>query len=73
MDDPEKVLTVGQAAKILGVGPKTLSAMIRAGKVPGFRIGDRGYWRIRQSDIDNLMDSQKSQAAVQTRQPKPEP
>jgi excisionase family DNA binding protein len=68
MDDPEKVLTVGQAAKLLGVGPKTLSAMIRAGKVPGFRIGVRGYWRIRQSDIDNLMDSQKSQPAAK---PKP--
>jgi excisionase family DNA binding protein len=60
MDDPNKVLTVGQAAKILGVGTKTLSAMIRAGKVPGFRIGERGYWRLRQKDIDDLMDSQKN-------------
>jgi excisionase family DNA binding protein len=60
MDEPDKVLTVGQAAKILGVGPKTLSAMVRAGKVPGFRIGDRGYWRIRQRDIDELMESRNS-------------
>ncbi|MDR2455033.1 MAG: helix-turn-helix domain-containing protein [Deltaproteobacteria bacterium] len=57
MDDPDKVLTVGQAAKLLGVGPKTLSAMVRAGKVPGFRIGERGYWRIRRRDIDELMET----------------
>ncbi|MDR1309475.1 MAG: helix-turn-helix domain-containing protein [Deltaproteobacteria bacterium] len=63
MDDPDKVLTVGEAAKLLGVGPKTLSAMVRAGKVPGFRIGDRGYWRIRRRDIDKLMDPQKGQKA----------
>ncbi|MDR2442461.1 MAG: helix-turn-helix domain-containing protein [Deltaproteobacteria bacterium] len=69
MDEPEKVLTVGQAAKLLGVGPKTLSAMIRAGKVPGFRIGERGYWRVRQSDIDNLMDSQKFKPAPPKRKP----
>jgi excisionase family DNA binding protein len=56
MDDPEKVLTVGEAAKLLGVGPKTLSAMVRSGKVPGFRIGERGYWRIKRGDIDKLMD-----------------
>ena len=61
MDESDKVLTVGQAAKLLGVGPKTLSAMVRAGKVPGFRIGERGYWRIRQRDIDELMESRNSQ------------
>jgi excisionase family DNA binding protein len=59
MDDPDKVLTVGEAAKLLGVGPKTLSAMVRSGKVPGFRIGERGYWRIKRRDIDKLMDPKK--------------
>ncbi|MDR2367806.1 MAG: helix-turn-helix domain-containing protein [Deltaproteobacteria bacterium] len=61
MDDPDKVLTVGEAAKLLGVGPKTLSAMVRSGKVPGFRIGERGYWRIKRRDIDKLMDPQQGQ------------
>ncbi|MDR2301603.1 MAG: helix-turn-helix domain-containing protein [Deltaproteobacteria bacterium] len=61
MEDPDKVLTIGEAAKLLGVGPKTLSAMVRAGKVPGFRIGERGYWRIKRRDIDRLMDPQSSQ------------
>lgn len=68
MDEPDKVLTVGQAAKLLGVGPKTLSAMVRAGKVPGFRIGERGYWRIRQRDIDELMESRNTS---ETLKPKP--
>ena len=61
MDDPDKVLTIGEASKLLGVGPKTLSAMVRAGKVPGFRIGERGYWRIKRRDIDKLMVPQKGQ------------
>jgi excisionase family DNA binding protein len=68
MDEPDKVLTVGQAAKQLGVGPKTLSAMVRAGKVPGFRIGERGYWRIRQRDLDDLMASRNIPGAAK---PKP--
>jgi excisionase family DNA binding protein len=69
MDDPDKVLTIGEAAKLLGVGPKTLSAMVRAGKVPGFRIGERGYWRIKRRDIDKLMDPQASQKSPSEIQP----
>ena len=71
MDDPDKVLTVGEAAKLLGVGPKTLSAMVRAGKVPGFRIGERGYWRIRRRDIDILMDPQKGSKTAPEIHPPP--
>jgi excisionase family DNA binding protein len=58
-DIREEIMTVGQAAKILGVGPKTLSAMVRHGKVPGFRLGDKGYWRIKRSDIESLMATHK--------------
>lgn len=66
MNDPEKVLTVGEAAKLLGVGPKTLSAMVRNGKVPGFRIGERGYWRIRRKDIDKLMVPKSTEKASES-------
>ncbi|MDR1546959.1 MAG: helix-turn-helix domain-containing protein [Deltaproteobacteria bacterium] len=64
----DEVLTVGQAAQLLGVGPKTLSAMVRSGKVPGFRIGDRGYWRIRRRDIEAIMDPRRSRRS----KPKPD-
>jgi excisionase family DNA binding protein len=66
------VLTIGEAAKLLGVGPKTLSAMVRAGKVPGFRIGERGYWRIKRRDIDKLMDPQKGQKPAMDASPAPD-
>jgi excisionase family DNA binding protein len=46
----EPLLDTPQAAALLGIHPKTLQKMARAGTVPGHRIGD--LWRFRMSELD---------------------
>jgi excisionase family DNA binding protein len=46
----EPLLDSGQAAGSLGIHPKTLQKMARAGRVPAIKIGD--LWRFRASDLD---------------------
>jgi len=46
----EPLLTTEEAARLLGIHPKTLQKFARAGKVPAIRIGD--LWRFRASELD---------------------
>ena len=46
----EPLLDSQQAAALLGIHPKTLQKMARAGVVPSHRIGD--LWRFRASELD---------------------
>ncbi len=45
----ERVLTLQEAAKILGVHPNTLRGYVRAGVVPGAKIGRD--WRFVEADL----------------------
>ena len=47
----EPLLTSDGAAALLGIHPKTLQKMARAGTVPAHRIGD--LWRFRASELDS--------------------
>ena len=47
----EPLLDTHQAASLLGIHPKTLQKMARAGTVPGHRIGD--LWSFRVSELDS--------------------
>src|SRR5215471_12206075 len=46
----EPLLDTQRAAALLGIHPKTLQKLARAGNVPCHRIGD--LWRFRASDLD---------------------
>ena len=46
----EPLLDTHRAAALLGIHPKTLQKLARAGTVPGHRIGD--LWRFRASELD---------------------
>ena len=46
----EALLDVAQAAKLLGIHPKTLQRLARIGSVPAYRVGR--FWRYRASDIE---------------------
>jgi len=53
MSGPQnKWLTANEAASRLRVHPKTLYRLIRQGKVPAYRMGARGEWRLRVEDLD---------------------
>jgi excisionase family DNA binding protein len=49
----EPLLDTNQAAALLGIHPKTLQKMARAGTVPCHRIGD--LWRFRASELDRWL------------------
>ena len=49
----EPLLDTPQAAALLGIHPKTLQKLARAGMVPGHRIGD--LWRFRASELDTWL------------------
>jgi excisionase family DNA binding protein len=48
--DPGAVLTVNDLAHYLRVHPSTIYRLLRAGTLPGFRVGSD--WRFRREEID---------------------
>lgn len=52
----DKVLiNVQQAARLLGVSPKTIRKWARLKKVRGFKLGSRGDWRFDREEIMKLL------------------
>ena len=60
-DNPADLLTRAEAARYLRVSDRTVSRLIRAGKLPAARIG-RAV-RIRQSDLLNMLNEKPSNSA----------
>lgn len=48
-----ETLTPEQAAEFLQVDPETVRRLLRAGRLPGAKIGQQ--WRIRRSDLDRYL------------------
>ena len=53
-DRSGELLTVAQAARLLGVHASTVRRWIDHGKLPAFRVGQKGI-RIRHDDLDGLL------------------
>lgn len=53
----EEILKVGDVAKLLKVGHKTVYTMVQSGDLPAFKV--RGQWRFSRKDIDQWIDRQK--------------
>jgi diguanylate cyclase (GGDEF)-like protein/excisionase family DNA binding protein len=52
---PEALVSVAQAAALLGVHPNTVRAWTDAGRLPAFRINSRGDRRYRTGDVQRLL------------------
>jgi len=57
----EPVWDCNQAARFLGLHPKTVKRMARAGEIPGCRLGRR--WIFRPSELDALLRGRVSSSA----------
>ena len=55
-------LSSGQAAKHLGITPRTLYRLIDGGRVPGYRFGR--VIRLKQCDVDRFIDDDDGNAGV---------
>ena len=51
----DKMLTTKEAAEILHVHPNTLRRWSEQGRIGAYRIGSRGDYRFRQSDIASFI------------------
>ena len=51
----EEVLTAEEVAEYLRIHPYTVRRLVRAGKLPGFKVG--GQWRFKKEEIDSLIKS----------------
>ncbi len=63
---PGKLLTLKQAAEILGVTDRTVQNLILRGDLHGFQVGER--WRVEESEIDAYIERQKRKAEQQARE-----
>ena len=55
-------LSSGQAAKHLGITPRTLYRLIDGGRVPGYRFGR--VIRLKQCDVDRFINDDGGSAGV---------
>lgn len=60
----EQLLNSAEAAKLLGVHPKTLMQMARRGKIPAVRVGK--FWRFRASALDSWVRSAVDSSTTRT-------
>jgi excisionase family DNA binding protein len=61
----DKILSVDDAAKYLKVKSTTIRRQAERGDLPGFKIGNR--WRFRMKDIERFIDSQINQEQFSTK------
>lgn len=54
LDPDDQFLPLGQAARLLAVHISTLRRWIRQGKLPAYRVGDKGV-RVRRGDVLKLL------------------
>jgi diguanylate cyclase (GGDEF)-like protein/excisionase family DNA binding protein len=54
-DDAQSLLTVAQAATLLGVHPNTIRTWTDAGRLTAYRINARGDRRFRRGDVERLL------------------
>ena len=60
----DNLLSLEQAAKILGVEYKTAYRLVRAGKIPAGKVGR--VYRIKREDLDAYFESTKQKLAAET-------
>ena len=51
---PSEIMTVQGAAEYLNCNYVTIYRMLRAGELPGFRVGSR--WRFQRADLDRWIE-----------------
>ena len=56
-----EILTPEEAAGYLRVHPQTVYRRLRAGMLPGAKVGDQ--WRLRKADLDQFLKGRSSEAA----------
>lgn len=56
---PSELLTTPQAAEMLGVAERTVRELVERGDLAAIRFGERGRYRFRREDIDQLLEPRR--------------
>lgn len=58
-----ELLTIEEVAAILKVKPKTVGDWLRAGKLPGVKLGDgrAAEWRVNKADLEDYVRERTTQ------------
>ena len=67
-EDRGTLVSVAQAAALLGVHPNTIRAWTDAGRLPAFRINARGDRRYRSGDVERLLGEGADEASTPPRE-----
>lgn len=62
-DVNRQTLDLYEAAEMLGMAYETVRRWAREGKIPAFRIGANGRWRIMRVDLETFIQSQYAQTS----------
>jgi excisionase family DNA binding protein len=54
----DKLLTPEQVAAVLNLSVRTVKGWLREGKLKGVKIGTRGDWRVKESDLEKYISKQ---------------
>lgn len=54
-NNTDELLTPAEVIEILKIDLNTLYIWLRAGKLPGIKVGD--LWRVRRSDLENFLNA----------------
>ena len=62
-----ELLTIEEVAAMLKIQPKTVGNWLRAGKLPGVKLGDgrAAEWRVNKEDLENYVKSRTTQVRNQ--------
>ena len=60
---PEREVTAGTAARILGLHVATIERMCEEGQLRARRIGERGWWRIDYASVLEVLNPASSPAS----------
>lgn len=63
--DEERALTIQEVAERLHLAPLTVADRLRAGSLPGFKLGRA--WRVREEDLNRYIREQAKAGAVERR------
>jgi excisionase family DNA binding protein len=59
----EPLMTLSEVSLKLNIGPHTLREWIKSGRLRALRLGPRGHWRVRWSDVLAVLEPAPAAAA----------
>jgi len=53
------LLTIQESADLMKVSESTVRRLIRSGRLPAYKVGERGQVRVKAIDLEQYVDSQR--------------